>query len=159
MTLARSARWRSSSSRRTRLPGEAGMTEYSMLDVGDRLNGDVLRPPCFLGMGRATVWNVGDVLEVSRCVIVWVSSSVEGMDFPIARVGLGGGESVDLKLRLSKGEWLTRIPAIPGVSSMSSVMLSDKTGRAIDDAKLPLRCRCCFSFRSGVGAVVEKAGM
>jgi hypothetical protein len=136
------------------------MTEYSILDVGDRSNGDVLIPPCFLGMGRATVWNVGDVLEVvSRRVIVRVSASVEGIDFPIARVGLGGGESVDLKLRLSKEEWLTRIPAIPGVSSMSNVMLSDMTGRAIDDAKLPLRCRGCFSFRSGVGAVVEKAGM
>lgn len=77
-------------------------------------------------------------------------------DFPTAKVGLGGGESVDLKLRLS---WLIRMPAIPGVSSMSSVILSDITGRAMEDAKLPLRCRCCFSVRSGVGAVVEKTGM
>jgi len=136
------------------------MTEYSMLDVGDWSNAEALSPPCFLGMGRAAVWNVGDVLEVgSRRVIVRVNESVEAMDFPTARVGLGGGESIDLKLRLSKEEWLTRIPAIPGVSSMSSVILSDMTGRAIDDAKLPLRCRCCFSFRSGVGAVVQKAGV
>lgn len=136
------------------------MTEYSILDVGDRSNGEDLSPPCFFGMGRGTVWNVGGELDVvSRRVTVRVSESVEGMDFPTPRVGLGGGESIDLKLRLSREEWLTRIPAIPGVSSMSSVILSDKTGRAIDDAKLPLRCRCCFSLRSGVGAVVERAGM
>lgn len=136
------------------------MTEYSILDVGDRSNGEDLSPPCFFGMGRATVWKVGGEPEVSpRRVTVRVSESVEGMDFPIPRMGLGGGESVDLKLRLEREEWLTRMPAIPGVSSMSSVILSDKTGRAIDDAKLPLRCRCCFSLRSGVGAVVEKAGI
>lgn len=45
-----------------------------MLDVGDRSNGDVLSPPCFLGMGRATVWNVGGV--ASRRVIVRVNGSV-----------------------------------------------------------------------------------
>lgn len=136
------------------------MIEYSILDVGDRSKGEDLSPPCFLGMGRATVWNAGGEHEVvSRRVTVRVSESVEAMDFPIPRVGLGGGESVDWKLRISRDEWLNRIPAIPGVSSMSSVILSDKTGSAIDDAKLPLRCRCRFSSRSGVGAVVEKAGM
>ena len=81
------------------------MTEYSMLDVGDRSSIEVLSPACFLGMGRARVWNVGDVLElVSRRLVVRVSGSVVAMDFPTARVGLGGGESVDLKLRLSREE-------------------------------------------------------
>src|SRR5258706_9605343 len=103
MPLTRSARWRSSSSRRTRLPGDAGMTEYSILDVGDRSNGEDLSPPCFLGMGRATVWNAGGEHEVvSRRVTVRVSESVDAMDFPTRRVGLGGGESMDLKLRLSR---------------------------------------------------------
>ena len=132
-----------------------------MLDVGEWSNGAVLRPPCFLEMGRAAVWNAGDALGVvsRRCLMVRVSESALGVvakDFPTANVGLGGGESVDLKLRLS---WWTRMPAIPGVSSMSSVILSDMTGRAMDDAKLPLRCRCCFAFGSGVGGVVEKMGM
>ena len=131
--------------------------------MGDWSNVWVLSPPCFLEMGRAAVWNAGDVLEmVSRRVVVRVSRSaleVEAKVFLTAKVGLGGGESVDLRLRLSREEWLIRIPAIPGVSSMRSVILSDKTGRAMDDAKLPLRCRCCFSFRSGVGEVVEKTGM
>lgn len=132
-----------------------------MLDVGDWSNVEPLSPPCFLGMGRAAVWNAGDVRGVvsRRCVMVRACESalvVVAKDFLPAKVGLGGGESVDLKLRLS---WLTRMPAIPGVSSISSVILSDMAGRAMDDAKLPLRCRCCFSVRSGVGAVVEKMGM
>jgi hypothetical protein len=80
------------------------MMVYSMLDVGDWSNVGVLSPPCLLGMGRAEVWNV-DVLEVfPRRVIVRVSESVEAMDFPTPRVGLGGRESMDWKLRLSREE-------------------------------------------------------
>ena len=134
-----------------------------MLDVGDRSTVEVRSPSCFLEMGRGAVWNVGDVLEPAcRRVSVRVSVSAleaEAMAFPTARVGLGGGESMDWKLRASREERWTRIPAVPGVSSMSSVILSDKTGRAMDEAKLPLRYRCCFSFRSGVGAVVAKKGV
>jgi len=163
MRLTRSARWRSSSSRRTRLPGEAGMKEKSMLDVGDRSNVEVRSPPCFLEMGWAEVRKVDDVLDVpSRRVMVRLSGLAAGvgrLPFLIARVGLGGGESVDLKLRPSREERWAGIPALPGVSSKSNVMLSDMAGRAMDDAKLLLRCRCCFSFRSGVAAVVERTGL
>jgi len=82
------------------------MKELSTLDVGEWSNVAAFSPPCFLELGRAAVWNTGDVLGVvsRRCVTVRVSESalaVVAKDFLAAKVGLGGSESVDLKLRLS----------------------------------------------------------
>lgn len=78
-----------------------------MLDVGEWSKGEVFSPPCFLEIGRAAVWKTGDVLVISRRVGLraWGSAlRVEGVDLPTPKVGLGGGESVDLKLRLSREE-------------------------------------------------------